>query len=193
MFGKEDIRDFLLIIVAVIIARGMVFEPYRIPSGSMYPTLQEGDIVVGSKLSYGFRIPFTFNMLFQYRPVKRGDVVIFTRPDDPLSPLNENWTNFVKRVIALPGEEVEVRNTKVFINNVELKEPYAKYFKGGLYDFPKTRVPEGKIFLLGDNRDDSTDSRFWPYTFLDISRVRGKVVFVLFSLSDFDRRFILVK
>lgn len=193
MISKQDIRDFALIIVAIVIARGMIFEPYIIPSGSMYPTLQDGDIVIGSKLSYGFRIPFTLNMLFQYRPVKRGDVVIFTRPDDPSTQLNEDWTNFVKRVIALPGEEVEVRGNKVFINDQELFEPYARYYKGALFDFPKTRVPEGKIFLLGDNRDDSTDSRFWPYTFLDISRVRGKVVFVVLSLSDFNRRFLLVK
>lgn len=190
---KRDFRDLILIILAIIVARGMIFEPYIIPSGSMYPTLQEGDIVLGSKLSYGFRIPFTLNMLYQYRPVKRGDVVIFTRPDDPTTGLNEDWTNFVKRVIALPGEEVEVRGNKVFIDGKELYEPYARYYKGGLFDFPRTKVPEGKIFLLGDNRDDSTDSRFWPYTFLDISRVRGKVVFIVFSVSDFERRFILVK
>ncbi|MCS6893954.1 MAG: signal peptidase I [Deltaproteobacteria bacterium] len=191
--SKKDFKDLILILIVVIIARGIIFEPYIIPSGSMYPTLQDGDIVVGSKLSYGFRIPFTKNLLFQYRPIKRGDVVIFSRPDEPLTSENEDWMNFVKRVVGLPGEEVEVRGNKVFINGNEFNEPYARYYKGGLYDFPPTKVPDGKLFLLGDNRDDSKDSRFWPYTFLDMSRVKGRVVFVVLSISDIERRFILVK
>ncbi len=195
--SKEDVKDFLLILLAIILARALVFEPYTIPSGSMIPTLQEGDVVIGSKLSYGFRIPFTNHMLFQYRPIKRGDIVIFTRPPDPYSghgtALTDNFKNFVKRVIALPGEVVEVRGTKVLINGKELDEPYARYYKGGILDFPPQEVPEGKVFLLGDNRDDSTDSRVWSYVFLDISRIRGKVILVVFSLSDFQRRLLLVK
>jgi len=179
-------RSVILTVLLIVLIRGVIFEPYFIPSGSMYSTLREGDIVLGSKLSYGLRIPFTLSTLIFYRPIKRRDVVIFVREDDPRTPENEEKNRYVKRVIGLPGDVVEVKGTEVFVNDTLLEEPYARYSHGGLVDFPRSVVPPGKVFLLGDNRDESLDSRSWPNPFLPLERIHGKVMLVVIS-SSLDR------
>lgn len=191
------LKSILIFIAIVLVIRGTVVEAFKIPSGSMIPTLRIGDRILVSKFSYGFRfeipfvrIPLFTHTLLQYSSPQRGDIVVFTRPDDPVTPdKDESEDNIIKRVIGLPGETVEVRGTSVLINGNELSEPYARWEQGGSYDgnFGPKRVPEGSILLLGDNRDASKDSRFWNYPFLEISRVKGRAIIIYWSFDDLTR------
>ncbi|RMD86250.1 MAG: signal peptidase I [Candidatus Dadabacteria bacterium] len=190
-------KTLLLFLIIAFILRASFVEAYKIPSGSMIPTLRIGDHILVSKLSYGLRVPYGIGlpfrikdtMLFQYDTPKRGDVVVFTRPDDPNTEEDESAINIIKRVIGLPGDVVEVRGTQVFINGQPLDEPYARWVENGIPEgnFGPEKVPEGKVLLLGDNRDRSKDSRFWSYPFLDISRIKGRALIVYWSWDSLKR------
>lgn len=180
------IRTVALFIVIAIFLRGSIFEAFKIPSGSMIPTLRIGDHILVWKLSYGIRLPFVSETLYQWSTPERGDVVVFTRPDDPTTIENESEINIIKRAIGLPGDVVEVRDMKVYINNQVLNEPYARWEDGGIREgnFAPQRVPADSILLLGDNRDHSRDSRFWTYPFLPLSRVKGRAFIIHWSLES---------
>lgn len=184
----ESVVSFLrsiavIVFVVFVLIRPTLMQNYVIPSSSMVPTLQIGDQILVSKLSYGIRLFGLTNAVYQWSLPKRGSVVVFTRPDDPASPEDDSQNYFIKRVIGLPGETVELRGTKIFINGTELDEPYARYDLGGVPDgnFAARKIPEGHIFLLGDNRDHSKDSRFWTESFLDVRRVHGKALVIYWS------------
>jgi signal peptidase I len=179
----------LLLGLAFLIIRPTFIEPFQIPSSSMVPTLQITDRILVNKLAYGFRIAFMTNTLFDWKMPSRGDVVVFTRPDEESTSQNEDETNFIKRVIGLPGDKVEVRGTELYVNDALQSENYARYSRGGIEvgDFGPDIVPEGHIFLLGDNRDDSKDSRFWEQHYLDVRRVKGRAFIVYWSWAGFDR------
>jgi len=191
--GGSEVQSFMrtLIIVGVVVVllRGAVVEPYRIPSRSMVPTLQVKDFILVSKMSFGFRLPFVTETLLQYSAPERGDIVVFTRLDDPSTEKDEAADNIIKRVIGLPGETLEVRGVHVFINGEPLDEPYARWGLGGFRtpDFGPVTIPEGTVMLLGDNRDNSQDSRFWFNPFLPISRIKGRALIVYWSGKEFDR------
>lgn len=192
----EFFKTLIWIVAAALILRGMVIEAFKIPSGSMKPTLKIGDHILVTKFNYSLWSPNPFQKLclYQYRTPKRGDIVVFTRIDDPETPDDESDKNFIKRVIALPGETVEVKNRKVFINNQILAEDYARWDAGGIGgDFGPVTVPENNIFLMGDNRDHSLDSRFWPNPFLPIERVKGKALIVYWSWDSLKRIGTLIK
>lgn len=182
-------KTIIIFVAAAILLRGSVIEAFKIPSGSMLPTLKIGDHILVSKLSYGFRLPFMTKTLYQYSAPQRGDIVVFTRPDDPSSLENEEDINIIKRVIGLPGDTVEVRNRMVFINNEGLNEPYARWEEGGIPEgnFGPERIPDGHVLLLGDNRDHSRDSRFWPSPFLEMSRIKGRALVVYWSWDSLSR------
>ncbi|NDC37371.1 MAG: signal peptidase I [Proteobacteria bacterium] len=133
-----EVLSFLKTLAAFLIAafllRATVVEAFKIPSGSMIPTLRIGDHILVSKFSYGLRLPFMTSSVVQYDTPKRGDIVVFTRPDDPATLEDESGTNVIKRAVGLPGDLVEVRDTKVYINNQVLEEPYARWQEGGLRD-----------------------------------------------------------
>lgn len=203
-FGQEVfsfVKTILIVIALALAVRVCVIEAYKIPSGSMIPTLQIGDYILVNKLSYGFRIPKHFRapqgfelpwedgFLFRWGSPQRGDIVVFTRPDDPATSEDESHTNLIKRVIGLPGETVEVKDTQVYINSTPLEESYARWISGGLVDgnFGPAKVPEDHILLLGDNRDNSKDSRFWNDPFISIERVKGRALFIYWSLYDWRR------
>lgn len=177
------IKTLVAFLIAAFILRASVVEAFKIPSGSMIPTLKIGDHILVSKLSYGVRIPFMKETLYQFAEPKRGDIVVFTRADD------ETGVNIIKRVVGLPGDTVEVRDTRVFINNQLYPEEYARWEEGGIREgmFGPERIPEGHIFLLGDNRDHSRDSRFWPNPFLPIERVKGRAMVIYWSWDDLSR------
>ena len=183
------LRTLLFLLIAAIFLRASVVEAYKIPSGSMIPTLREGDQILVNKLSYGFRLPFVTSSLFQFDAPKRGDVVVFTRPDEKSTPDDESSINIIKRAVGLPGDVVEVRGTQVFVNNQPLEEPYARWDENGssLGNFGPVTVPEGHILLLGDNRDHSRDSRFWEVPFLAIERVKGKAFVIYWSSYSINR------
>lgn len=183
------IKTLILFIGVAFLIRAVIVEPFKIPSESMLPTLKIGDQLLVSKFSYGLWLPFRQTMLFQYAEPKRGDVVVFTHPDDPLTAEDESEINIIKRVVGLPGDIVEVRGSRLYINNQEYVEPYARWVLGGVRDgyFGPEKVPEGRLFLLGDNRDKSRDSRFWSYPYLDQKRVKGRAVVIYWSLDDLSR------
>jgi signal peptidase I len=190
---KEEIKSFLknilFLAVAFCFLRGTIIEAFKIPSGSMIPTLKIGDRLLVSKLSYGLRILGVRSTLFRWSTPSRGDIVVFTRDDEPLTVEDESSVNIIKRVVGLPGETVEVRERKVFINGVEIEEKYAHWGAGGLPegDFKPQTIPADHVFLLGDNRDHSKDSRFWAYPFLHVKNIKGRALIIYWSFDGLSR------
>ena len=192
-FWKEVVafvRAAATILGLAFVIRIVIVEPFKIPSASMVPTLQIGDYILVLKYSYGLRFPFVSNSLVQWSEPNRGDVVVFTRPDDPQTPdEDDSKINIIKRVIGLPGDTIEVRKAQVYINNQPIRETYARWAEGGIPEgyFGPTVIPPGHIFLMGDNRDHSKDSRFWTDHFLDVRRVKGRAVIIFWSWDSLSR------
>ena len=187
---KSTFREYAeAIVMALILAlfiRTFIVQAFKIPSGSMIPTLAIGDHILVNKLSYGVRIPFLERYLLDYSKPDRGDVVVFIFPED-------RSKDFIKRVVGIAGDTVEVRAKKVFINGAPADDPHAHFAgydpqaggagSGDEYG-PKT-VPENHIFVMGDNRDRSYDSRFWGY--VNLNAVRGKAFLIYWSWDGNDR------
>lgn len=172
----KDIFQIALFVLIALVFRSILLDHYVIPSGSMIPTLMEGDRVVVSKISFGLRAPFTSFWLFRWSSPKRGDIVVFSAPTD--------GTTFIKRVVGVPGDVVAVRNGTVIINGTRMKineDGEGKFVEdlGGVKhrvmlnsmggpDFGPAEVPDGHYFMLGDNRGNSQDSRFWGFLSEDL-------------------------
>jgi len=175
---KSKLREYVEIVgtalVLALVVRAFVVQSYHIPSGSMMDTLLEGDFLFANKFLYGAKVPFVDMRLPKVRDPKPGDVVIFKFPGD-------RKTDYIKRCIAVEGQTVELKGTHLFIDGVEKAESYAKYEGGGTSDFGPYAVPEGFILCLGDNRDNSADSRYWGP--VDKKLLRGKALFLYFSLD----------
>jgi signal peptidase I len=189
-------RTLIVILGLAFAIRVTAVEPFKIPSGSMIPTLQVGDFILVLKFWYGLRMPLTTDSVVMWHKPVRGDVVVFTRPDDPNTPdEDDSELHIIKRVVGLEGETVEVRGAQVLINGKPLNEPYARWTEGGKFEGnfgPKT-VPLGHVILLGDNRDNSKDSRFWTDPFLDVKRIKGKAVVIFWSWDSFSRIFTRIR
>ena len=161
-----------------LIIRTFLFQAFHIPSGSMEDTLLEGDFLFVSKTLYGAELPFTGGKrLPAIRPPHRGDIIVFRYPEDPSQ-------DFIKRCIGVPGDVIEYRDKKLFVNGDLQDEDYIKHRQGqrivpGRDNFGPITVPEGKFFMLGDTRDNSRDSRYWG--FVDYSQLRGKALFIYWS------------
>ena len=151
-------------LILALVIRTFVIQTFEIPSGSMVNTLEVGDYLVANKFLYGIRLPWSGERVLPVREPKRGDVVIFRFPED-------RSQDFIKRLIGLPGDEVMVRNKQVFINGSPFTDPHEIHMdKRALSasesprdEFGPVRVPEGSYFMMGDNRDNSYDSRFWGF------------------------------
>ncbi|MGA1597899.1 MAG: signal peptidase I [bacterium] len=170
---REWVEALIFALVVATVVRTYIVAPFKIPSGSMLPTIQIGDHIFASMWSYGFKVPFSQEKLAP-QEVLRGDIVIFPYPRDPS-------IDYIKRAIGLPGETIEVRNDQVFINGEPLEEPYAYFDPQQRFQsratapvsfFGPVKIPEGKLFVMGDNRYNSADSRFWG--FVDINTLMGK-------------------
>ena len=176
---KSQIREWTeSIVIAVILAlviRAFVIQAFKIPSGSMIPTFQIGDRLFVSKFIYGARIPFTGIRLPAVRQPKRGDIIVFVSPEDPKK-------DFIKRLIAVGPETVEIRDRRIYIDGKEVDEPASirsiDYYNGGIYgqEGQVTRVPEGEYFVMGDNSANSRDSRYWG--FVPKKNLIGKAEFI---------------
>jgi signal peptidase I len=214
---KSAFREYAESIgIAVLIAlllRAFVIEPFKIPSGSMIPTLKVGDHIFVSKFSYGIQIPFTRIKLFRSTP-SRGDVVVFIWPRDESK-------DFIKRIVAIGGDTVAVRRNVIYLNGKPIKpltlSTKCRYRdrdesgqvgdirdcvareehlddntyrvildRGGssMLDLEPTKVPEGHVFVMGDNRDNSHDSRAWG--FVPEENIKGKALLVWLSFGDPD-------
>jgi signal peptidase I len=171
------------ILIAVLLAlfiRTFVVQAFKIPSGSMKPTLLVGDHILVNKFIYGIKLPFSDTTLIPVKEPERGDIVVFKFPEDPKK-------DFIKRVIAVPGDTIQIRNKKVYIGDKLMDDSYATYLgshsvQGGARsrdNFGPVTVPPDSLFVMGDNRDQSYDSRFWG--FVDLSAVKGKAFIMYWS------------
>jgi len=180
-FRKEWIEPILIAFVLAAIIRSFFMAPFKIPSGSMEDTLLVGDQLMAVKIVYGIRIPFAGKFLVRFRDPKPGEVIVFKYPEDPSK-------DFIKRCIAVGGQTVEIRNKEVYVDGVKREHPeHAKFIDphvlpahlGPRDNMPPTKVPEGHMFMMGDNRDNSNDSRFWG--FVPYDNIIGKAVIIWWS------------
>ena len=183
---KSKIREYIEIIVTAVvlalIVRAFVIQSYHIPSESMENTLLKGDFLFASKFIYGAKVPFIDWKMPAVRDPKPGDIVIFKYPGD-------GSTDYIKRCIAVEGQTIEVKGQKIYIDGVEQGEDYTKFIYGNRprKDYGPFVVPEDHIFVMGDNRDNSFDSRFWGP--LHKKMLRGKALFIYFSV-DYDKHWL---
>ncbi len=167
---REYAEALLIALVCALVIRTFVVQAFKIPSESMLQTLLVGDHLLGNKFIYGVKIPFTDTYLFKGADPKFGDIVIFEYPKDPS-------IDYIKRVVGVPGDVIELRDRQLYRNGEKLTESYAQYIDALAMDprchnFGPVTVPEGKFFVMGDNRDNSLDSRFWG--FVDRSAIKAK-------------------
>ncbi|MEA3129461.1 MAG: signal peptidase [Paraburkholderia sp.] len=218
----EYSASFFPVILVVFLVRSFVVEPFKIPSGSMVPTLLVGDFILVNKFDYGIRLPITNTKITEGRPLERGDVVVFRYPKD-------ESVDYIKRVIGLPGDTVAYQDKQLTINGKPVPETplpdyldeerlgYAKQFEEdlggrknailnnpavppfivGAEDYPYRdnctynargvicKVPPGNYFMMGDNRDNSADSRYWG--FAPDKNVVGRAFFIWMNFSDLKR------
>jgi signal peptidase I len=188
--SKSTFREYAeaigMALLLALFIRTFIVQAFKIPSGSMIPTLQIGDHILVNKLAYGIRVPLYGHYLVDFGKVQRGDVIVFIFPED-------RSKDFIKRVVAVAGDTVEIRGKKISINGKQVDDPHA-HFEGddpqnvlpaSRDDFGPTRVPENQLFVMGDNRDRSYDSRFWGFVNLD--DVRGKAFLIYWSWDGGDR------
>jgi len=168
---KSKIQEYVeAILIAILIAffiRTFIVQAFKIPSGSMKPTLQIGDHILVNKFIYGVKIPLLRTTLIPVTEPKRGDIVVFIYPED-------RSKDFIKRLIGVAGDTVEVRNKKIFLNGKPYEDLHGVYTDDVIIpaalqkrdNFGPVTVPPGKIFVMGDNRDQSYDSRFFGFVYL---------------------------
>ena len=196
-FRKSTVREYFeSIVIAVILAlfvRTWVVQAFKIPTGSMENNLLIGDHLLVNKFVFAPTMTSLERMLLPIDPVRRGDILVFKYPQDP-------ERDFIKRVIGLPGETLEVRNKKVYINGKPLEEKYVHFIfppeerapgdvsfdVSDKRDYGPVTVPERHYFMMGDNRDNSEDSRYWG--FMPADYIKGKALFVYFSFTDPEAR-----
>jgi len=180
-FRKEWIEPILIAFVLAMIIRQFIMAPFKIPSGSMEDTLLVGDQLMAIKFIYGFRMPFANKFIVRFRDPRPGEVIVFKYPRDPSK-------DFIKRCIAVGGQTVEIRDKVVYVDGKRQKLPeHAKFIDNEILpahfgprdNMPPTLVPEGCMFVMGDNRDNSNDSRFWK--FVPYENIIGKAVIIWWS------------
>jgi signal peptidase I len=189
---RENIEALVIAVILALFIRAFVVQAFKIPSGSMKNTLLIGDYILVNKFIYGVKVPFTELTVIPIKDPKRGDIIVFKFPKDPSK-------DFIKRVVAVGGDTLAIRDKQVYVNGELQKEAYAVHTdshirpSSGVYGTPRDnlaplKVPEGKLFVMGDNRDESNDSRFWQ--FVDTSAVKGKafVIYWSWNRSDFGVR-----
>jgi len=180
---REYIEAILLAIVIAFFIRTFVIQAYKIPSGSMKPTLQIGDHILVTKFNYGVRIPLIRSTLIPIGKPARGDIVVFIYPED-------RSKDFIKRLIGLPGDTIEIRDKKILLNGLPWSDAHGVYVDNLMIpgnvqprdNFGPVTVPQDSIFVMGDNRDESYDSRFWG--FVPMKEVLGKALIIYWSWNQ---------
>ncbi len=171
-----------VVIIALVIALGIrtfFLQPFIIPSGSMLDTLHIGDRLFVTKFSYGIHLPFMAKEIVSTGEPQRGDIIVFPYPEDPSQ-------DYIKRVVGIPGDVLEIRDKQLYRNGEAVQEAYIKHTDATLMgrrdNMPPTTVPSGKVFVMGDNRDQSMDSRFWG--FVNKDTIVGKALVIYWSSTD---------
>jgi len=176
---KEYLEPILTAVIIALFIRTFVVQAFKIPSSSMEPTLLVGDHILVNKFIYGIGIPFTETKLLKFKNPKRGDTIVFIYPKDKKK-------DYIKRVIGTEGEKVEIIRNRIYINDKLIEDPWGHYERSDLLRyFPQMErfgpvmVPKESLFVMGDNRDNSQDSRFWG--FVHVNAVKGKAFLIYFS------------
>lgn len=180
---RENVESLAWAVVMMLVLRVFLLQAFRIPSESMRDTLLVGDFLFVSKVDYGAKIPFTHVRLPGLRKPRTGDVIVFQYPRNPS-------IDYIKRCIATGGQTVEIRDQKVFVDGKELIEPYARHTDTTIVpahlsprdNLGPFTVPPGQLFMMGDNRENSEDGRFWGLLPMDL--VKGRAVFIYFSTAS---------
>ena len=186
---KSAWREYLeAAVIAVILAlfiRTFVVQAFKIPSGSMEPTLLVGDHILVNKFIYGVKVPFTRATLIPLKKPQRGDVIVFIYPVEPDK-------DFIKRVIGLPGDLVEIAGQRIYINGKLFEDEHGVYTaRQADPGRPSSwQVPEGHVFVMGDNRDHSYDSRFWG--FVPVRSIKGRAFMIYWSWPHWKRSFQMI-
>lgn len=179
---REYVEAFAVALLIALLVRTFVIQAFKIPSGSMENTLLVGDHIFVNKFVYGYHLPFTKGRVLAFSTPRHGDIIVFVFPEDP-------GKDFIKRVVAVPGDTVEIRDKVVILNGEPLQEDYARFADGNKVDgFVRSRdnmapvtIPAKRYFVMGDNRDRSYDSRFWG--FVEEDAIIGKALFIYFSIN----------
>jgi signal peptidase I len=187
---REYGESIVIAVILALVIRTFVVQAFKIPSGSMEDTLLIGDHILVNKLAYALQFPvldIKIHFFGLLGPPQRGDIIVFPFPRDPSR-------DFIKRVIGLPGDRVEVRNHHAYVNGEALKEPYVRLDEhaagrpSGYSHWGPEVVPPGKLFVMGDHRDNSADSRDWG--FLDSEQVKGRAFIIYWSWDSSAPNFI---
>lgn len=177
---RENIEAIVVAVILAMFIRTFVVQAFKIPSGSMKDTLLIGDHILVNKFIYGVKAPFIKKTMISINDPQREDIIVFEFPEDPSK-------DFIKRVIGVPGDVIEIRNKKLFVNGASVNSSHDIYKDPKIYaartqprdNLGPITVPEGKLFVMGDNRDFSYDSRFWG--FVDLVAVKGKAFIIYWS------------
>jgi signal peptidase I len=184
---KSKVHEYAeAIIIAILIAvvvRTFVVQAFKIPSRSMVPTLLVGDHILVNKFIYGVKVPFLRKTIIPITNPQRGDIVVFIYP-------NDRSKDYIKRVIGVSGDKIEIKNKIIFINSKQYSDAYGIYSDNVIYpgsmqprdNFGPVTVPAESLFVMGDNRDESADSRFWG--FVDLKDVEGKAFIIYWSWNS---------
>lgn len=175
---REWVESIIIAFILAMIIRTFIIQAFKIPTGSMRPTLLERDLILVNKFIYGAKVPFIDLRLPRIREPKRGDVIVFIYPENPKK-------DFIKRLVGLPGEIVEIKNGTVYINGNPLQGGLFSqryYYNRGelLSEAKKIVVPENQFFVLGDNSASSQDSRYWG--FVPHKNILGKALLIYWPL-----------
>jgi signal peptidase I len=177
---RENIEAILVAVLIALFIRTFVVQAFKIPSGSMKQTLQIGDHILVNKFIYGIKIPYLNKTIIPIKTPQRGDIIVFKYPVDPNK-------DFIKRVIGIGGDVVECRNKKLYVNHKPLTHDHGVHtdphiIPGSIRqrdNFGPITVPDNSLFVMGDNRDESFDSRFWG--FVSLKAVSGKAFIIYWS------------
>jgi signal peptidase I len=181
-FIKEYLQPILIALLIALFVRAFIVQAFKIPSGSMEPTLLVGDHILVNKFIYGIIVPYTHIRLFPYERPKRGDVIVFIYPLNPSK-------DFVKRVIGTEGEKVQIIQNRIYVNDRLIEDPWGHFshkwpaaYLQMMENFGPVVVPKDSFLVLGDNRENSDDSRFWG--FVPLNDVLGKAFVIYFSWNQ---------
>jgi len=183
---REYFEALAIAVVLALFVRTWVFQAFKIPTGSMEPNLLVGDHLIVNKMIFAPAVTGFERALLPRRDIRRGDIAVFKFPEDPAR-------DFIKRIIGLPGDQLELRRKRIYVNGTALDEPYAHFAvplspdTGRRTDdlreeYGPVTVPPGQFFAMGDNRDNSQDSRYWG--FVPATYIKGQALFIYFSVGD---------
>jgi len=176
----EYAKAIITALVLAMLIRTFIIQAFKIPSGSMIPTLLVGDHILVNKFLYGTKIPFSDKKVLIFKKPERGDIMVFKYPENPSK-------DFIKRVVAVEGDVIESKNKEIYVNGSRVKEPYTQHTDSSMRpmgieprdNFGPVIVPKNKYYVMGDNRDQSYDSRYWGY--VDSKDIRGKALILYWS------------